>query len=135
MCTLVARYADEMNISSKGASGAAEGFARLDAACVAEGRDPAEVTRSVMTGVLVGETDAEVRDRVSVLMSLFGSEASDADAWLAERRNRWIIGTPDEARERVQSFAAAGTERIMLQTFLPRDLEMVRLLGRTLLGA
>jgi alkanesulfonate monooxygenase SsuD/methylene tetrahydromethanopterin reductase-like flavin-dependent oxidoreductase (luciferase family) len=98
--------------------------------CHAEGRDPAGLTRSIMTGVLVGESQADVRDRVAQLMDLFGSSTADADAWLEERRKRWIIGTPDEARERIDSFAAVGTERIMLQTFLPRDLDMVRLAGR-----
>ena len=38
---------------------------------------------------------------------------------------RWIMGTPEEARRRVAEFAAAGVERLMLQDFLPRDLEMV----------
>ena len=135
MCALVARYADEMNISSKGPAAVAQAFERLDDACRAEGRDPSDVTRSVMTGVLVGESETDVRDRVGQLMDLFGSNSEDADAWLDERRKRWIIGTPDEARERIESFAAAGTERIMLQTFLPRDLDMVRLIGRELLPA
>ena len=133
MCTLVARYADEMNISSKGVGAVGEAFERLDGACRAEGRDPSAVTRSIMTGVLVGESDGDVRDRVGQLMELFGASTADADAWLDERRKRWIIGTPDEARERIESFESARTERIMLQTFLPRDLEMVQLIGRTLL--
>ena len=132
MCALVARYADEMNISSRGPAEVAEAYGRLDDACHAEGRDPSHVTRSVMAGVLVGESEADVRDRVRQLMELFGSSTADADAWLDERRKRWIIGTPDEALERIESFAAVGTQRIMLQTFLPRDLEMVRLLGRSL---
>ena len=134
MCALVARYADEMNISSKGPAAVAEAFERLDDACRTEGRDPSEVTRSIMTGVLVGESETDVRDRVGELMDLFGSSSEDADAWLDERRGRWIIGTPDEARERIESFAHVGTERIMLQTFLPRDLDMVRLAARIFLS-
>jgi len=43
------------------------------------------------------------------------------------------MGTPDEARQRVAAIEAAGVERLMLQTFLPRDLEMVALLGETFL--
>jgi alkanesulfonate monooxygenase SsuD/methylene tetrahydromethanopterin reductase-like flavin-dependent oxidoreductase (luciferase family) len=84
-----------------------------------------------MTGVLVGRDGQEVRARVAALMEMFGSDAGggSADEWLAERRTRWIIGTPAEALERVNEFEAAGVERLMLQTFLPRDLEMVRLLG------
>jgi hypothetical protein len=39
------------------------------------------------------------------------------------------MGTPDEALERVATLEAAGVQRMMLQDFLPRDLDMVRLLG------
>ena len=40
------------------------------------------------------------------------------------------MGTPDEAWERIRALEAAGAQRIMFQDFLPRDLEMVRLIGR-----
>ncbi|CAN5821478.1 LLM class F420-dependent oxidoreductase [soil metagenome] len=136
MARLAAQYADELNISSAGPANASEAFARLDAACRDAGRDPAEVTRSATTGVLVGSDEAELRQRLTQLMRALGqAEDADADAWLAERRPRWIMGTPDEARERVAAMEAAGVQRLMLQTFLPRDLEMVRLLGEVLLSA
>jgi len=133
MAALVARYADELNISSASPERITVAYARLDAACRAAGREPTEVTRSAMTGVLVGETEDEVRGRVRALLAMIGDADGDADAWLADRRDRWVIGTPDQARARVSEFEAAGAQRIMLQTFLPRDLEMIRLLGRTLL--
>jgi F420-dependent oxidoreductase-like protein len=129
MARLVATYADELNISSSSPSQCAEAYARVDDACSTIGRDPRTVTRSVMTGVLVGRTDAEVRDRVGSLLEVLGTGEGDPDEWLGERRGRWIIGTPDEARAKVEEFAAAGAERVMLQDFLPRDLEMVSLLG------
>jgi len=128
LARLAARYADEINISSATTDTAAAGFARVRAACQEIGRDPQSVTGSAMTGVLVGRDQAEVRGRVGDLMGALGA-AGDAAEWLAERRKRWIMGTPDEARARSKSFEAAGVERLMLQTFLPRDLEMVRLLG------
>ena len=135
MVRLVARYADELNISSARPATAGEAFQRLDAACREVGRDPADVTRSAMTGVLVGRDEGEVRRRVGELMGLLGRGDADPDEWLAERRPRWIIGTPDEARERVATFEAAGVERLMLQDFLPRDLEMVGLLGEAFASA
>lgn len=134
MVALVARYADELNISSATPTAVAQAYARLRDACRASGRDPTAVTRSAMTGVLVGETEDEVRGRVKELLRMIGDDADgDPDEWLAERRDRWIIGTPDEARARAAEFEAAGAQRIMFQTFLPRDLEMIRLLGRTFL--
>lgn len=129
MAGLSARYADEMNISSASAERAAEAYRRLDAACRDIGRDPATVTRSAMTGVLVGRDGAEVRDRVAGLLQVIGSGTTDPDEWLADRHRRWIMGTPDQARARAKELADAGVERVMLQTFLPHDLDMVKLLG------
>ena len=57
-----------------------------------------------------------------------------ASEWLKARSARWIVGTPDEARAMVRRYADAGAERLMLQDFLPSDLEMVDLLGRELIG-
>lgn len=130
LLSLVARFADELNISSATPQRASDAFAGLDAACVAAGREPASVTRSAMTGVLLGESARDVRDRVRILLRDAFDEGEDADAWLAARQDRWIIGTPEEAHERVDRLARAGVQRVMLQDFLPRDLDMVRLAGR-----
>jgi F420-dependent oxidoreductase-like protein len=130
MAALVARYADEINSSSATPESVAPAFERVRQACRAAGRDPDTITYSAMTGVLVGQTEADVRQRVADLFALIGEPAgTDADTWLAERRKRWIMGTPDEARERVAALERAGVQRVMLQTFIPRDLDMVRLLG------
>ena len=127
---LVARYGDEFNLNSASPEDAPEAYARVRAACEEIGRDPNEVVYSAMTGVLVAETEGDLRARVADLLSALGQGETDGDAWLAERRRRWIMGTPDEAHERVQAFQERGTQRIMLQDFLPRDLDHVRLMGR-----
>ncbi|MGH2456811.1 MAG: TIGR03560 family F420-dependent LLM class oxidoreductase [Candidatus Limnocylindria bacterium] len=133
---LVARFADEFNLVSATAPAAREAYHRIRTACEAIGRDPAGVGLSAMTGVLIAETDAELKDRVRAQLAMTaGDQGRDAaDAWLAERRSRWIVGTLDEAAERVAELAAAGAQRIMLQDFLPRDLDMVRLMGRLAAG-
>jgi alkanesulfonate monooxygenase SsuD/methylene tetrahydromethanopterin reductase-like flavin-dependent oxidoreductase (luciferase family) len=74
-----------------------------------------------------------MRDRLRQQIAVVGSSSS-ADEWLAERRGRWIMGPPDQARARIEEFSAAGVQRLMLQDFLPRDLEMVSLLGRIAAG-
>lgn len=127
---LVARYGDEFNLNSASPEDAPEAYGRVRAACEDIGRDPNEVVYSAMTGVLVAETEGDLRARVADLLSALGQGETDGDAWLAERRRRWIMGTPDEAHERVQAFEERGTQRIMLQDFLPRDLDHVRLMGR-----
>jgi alkanesulfonate monooxygenase SsuD/methylene tetrahydromethanopterin reductase-like flavin-dependent oxidoreductase (luciferase family) len=131
---IAARYADEFNLSSSSPARAAEVGRELDEACQAIGRDPSTLARSTMAGVLVGRTREEVVEREQRLLAAFGADAEEGEAWLNERRNRWVYGTPDEARAQLQRFADAGIERIMLQDFLPWDLDMVDVMGEELVG-
>src|SRR6187397_2231024 len=90
---LAARYADEFNLSSSSPPRAAEVGLALDEACRAIGRDPATLARSTMSGVLVGRTRDEVAAREQSLLKAFGDELDDGEAWLEERRARWVYGT------------------------------------------
>jgi F420-dependent oxidoreductase-like protein len=130
LARLVATWADEFNRQSATPDRLREAYGRIAAACAAAGRDPDTVVRSAMVGALVAETEQDLRDRVRDQIAFMDDGNLDAEAWLAERTGRWIIGTPDAARERIEALAAAGAQRIMLQDFLPHDLDMVALLGR-----
>ena len=132
---IAARWADEFNLSSTSPDGAVEKYARLDAAVRAIGRDPATLTKSAMVGTLIGRTPEEVRDRERALMAAFGGADEDSEAWFATRRPRWIRGTPDEARAMARRFEEAGVERLVLQDFVPLDLDMIDLAGEVLVNA
>jgi alkanesulfonate monooxygenase SsuD/methylene tetrahydromethanopterin reductase-like flavin-dependent oxidoreductase (luciferase family) len=131
---VAARYADEFNLSSSSPEIAREKQAQIDQACRDAGRDPASLTRSAMVGTLIGRDSAEVARRADALLSEFGQPPKDGLTWLEPRRQRWIMGTPDEARAMVERFAEAGIERIMLQDFLPRDLDHIDLMAQELIG-
>ena len=131
---LGARYADEYNLSSASPERAAEVREKLDEACRAIGRDPETLARSTMAGVLVGRTEDEVVERERTLIKAFGADAETGEAWLEERRSRWVYGTPEQARAQIQRYAEAGIERIMLQDFIPWDLDMVDVMGDELVG-
>ena len=130
---LAARYADEYNASGSSPAEVATINANLDAACLAIGRDPKSITRSVMTGILIGRDPAELAARVEAQMDMFGGGV-DGRAWLEARHGRWVTGTFPEARAVVQAFSDAGAERLMLQDFLPRDLEHVAVMGEFIAG-
>ena len=130
---LATRYAEEFNLSSASGPDKVRAVnAALDAACQAIGRDPATLTRSAMVGVLIGRSDGEMQDRTNAMIRTLGDDA-DED-WLSEREQRWITGTPDRARETVDRLAAAGVQRIMLQDFLPWDLDMIDVMGEVLVN-
>jgi F420-dependent oxidoreductase-like protein len=128
---IAARYADEFNLSSSSPDKAREKFAGLTAACEAIGRDPSTIARSTMAGVLIGRDEAEVERRKADLLTAFGNDAGGED-WFDAREPRWILGTPDQAKAMVDRFAEAGAERLMLQDFIPRDLEMIDLMAEVL---
>ena len=88
-----------------------------------------------MAGVLIGRDEAEVA-RAAERRSLEAFGADDGeDDWLEERRDRWITGTPDEARAHGPPVRRRpGVERIMLQDFLPWDLDMIDVMGEVLVG-
>ncbi len=130
---IAARWSDEYNLSSTGPEKAAVTFAKLDDACRAIGRDPASIGRSAMAGTLIGRTAAEVAAREADLLGAFGADA-EGDDWLEERRERWIVGTPDEARAMARRFAAAGIQRLVLQDFIPWDLDHIDAMGEILVG-
>ena len=128
-----ARYADEFNVTSSGPERVADRFTLLDEACRAIERDPGTIVHSAMVGTVIGSDQAELAIRKRALLSAV-TTVEAGEEWFAARQERWIIGTPDDARAMVRRFADAGVERLMLQDFLPWDLDMVDLLGRELIG-
>jgi alkanesulfonate monooxygenase SsuD/methylene tetrahydromethanopterin reductase-like flavin-dependent oxidoreductase (luciferase family) len=129
---IAAKYADEFNLSSARPETAGAKYAALAETCRAAGRDPATMARSAMAGVLIGANEREVAQREKALLEAL--EVKAGGGWLEERKTRWVVGTPDEARAMLARFAEAGVERIMLQDFVPRDLRMIELMGRELVG-
>ncbi len=129
---LAARYADEFNITSADPAMVADKMAQLDDACRAIGRDPSSIRRSAMVGTMIAaDPDRLAARKQALLAELTPDEA--AEDWFTTREQRWIFGTPDQARAKIAEFAAAGVERLMFQDFLPRDLAMIDELGAELI--
>jgi alkanesulfonate monooxygenase SsuD/methylene tetrahydromethanopterin reductase-like flavin-dependent oxidoreductase (luciferase family) len=131
---LAAAWADEFNLTSSSPERAAERFRLLDDTLRAESRDPRTLVHSAMVGTVIGRGDADLTRRGEALAKAFGQDPAKAAELLDGRRNRWIVGTPDDARAMVRRYADAGVERLMLQDFLPLDLEMVDLMAEELIG-
>lgn len=131
---LAARHADEYNTVMATVEEVAEIRKGLDAACEAEGRDPATLPLSMMTGWLVGADREDLRERASRLSEWKG-EDGDGEAFLANLRASAVHGTPDQAIAQLQELEAAGLTRIMGQHLLHRDLAAVELMGRQIAPA
>lgn len=120
-----ARLADGWNCPF--AAELAQRSRELDAACVAAGRDPRSLTRSVYALAAVGRSEDEARRRAgkaSAMARLFG-----------DVEQRHVFGTPERAAARLRALAAAGAEDVALH--LAGDhaerLDTIALLGREVL--
>jgi F420-dependent oxidoreductase-like protein len=131
---LAARYATEVNTLGAPNEELRERKAALDRACAEAGRDPETLGFSVMTTCFLGETEADVRERVARFLAVRGGDA-DPDAVTAERRDRWLVGTVDEVVERLEELAALGVTRVLLQHLNHDDDPMVALAGSRLVPA
>ena len=100
--------------------------ATLDRACAEAGRDPATLGYSVMTACFLGETHADVADRVTRFLAIRGDD-TDPEALIAERRNRWLVGTVDDVADRIAELRDIGVTRVFLQHLNHSDDEMVGL--------
>ena len=123
---LAARYATEVNTLGAANDELRERKAALDRACVEAGRDPASLDYSVMTTCYLGETHADVVDRVAGFLAIRGDDA-DPSALIGERRDRWLVGTVDEVAERLRELADIGVSRVYLQHLNHSDDEMIGL--------
>jgi len=118
---LVARYASEWNAVYISASEFSQLNTQLDALVSAQGRPPASVRRSLMTGCYFGRTAAEVQGKVK------GRSISDL------RERGVIVGTGPEVVDQLGRLAEAGVQRVMLQWLDLDDLDGLEAMAKSVL--
>jgi len=129
--TIAAREASEWNTGAPNAATFAAMSAALDERCRELGRDPAEISRSLVKGCVVGRDAADLRDRAVRLAEVVPwLRGGDADAILARARGRWFVGTTEELVAQMRPFAAAGVDLFLVQHFLLDDREELELVAR-----
>ena len=118
---LAARFADEWNGVLSPPATIRERNDRLDALLREHGRQPGAVRRSLMTNIVFGRDDAEVRRKL---------DGRDGAAMVARG---FLVGTADAVVEQIGAFAAAGVERIMLQWLQLDDVDGLEALAKRVL--
>jgi F420-dependent oxidoreductase-like protein len=124
---MAAEYADEYNTVFATVAEVAARRERVARACETAGRPALPV--SLMTGLLVGEDERELRQRAQRLAAKMGA---DADALLSDPPSGWIVGTVERAAQQLHELRDAGVHRVMCQQLVHEDLEAVALLGERL---
>jgi alkanesulfonate monooxygenase SsuD/methylene tetrahydromethanopterin reductase-like flavin-dependent oxidoreductase (luciferase family) len=121
---LVARYADDCNLF-----GDRETIRRklevLERHCEDVGRDPAEITKTRLGGLVIAPTMAEAEAR--------GAEAAARRGLdLGAYRQYALIGDPDAVREQAHAYLDAGLDGLLFNMPNSHELDPVELAGTTL---
>jgi alkanesulfonate monooxygenase SsuD/methylene tetrahydromethanopterin reductase-like flavin-dependent oxidoreductase (luciferase family) len=127
-----ARWADEYNTIFSTPDECAARREKLSRACEREGREP--IPLSLMTACAIGRDEAEGRERIRRRLERAG-QTVDPDTYKEQRGAAAILGTLEEAAQRLRDYERAGVERVMLQHLDHQDLDMVELIGRELAPA
>lgn len=123
---LVARYAAEWNAVYLTPTDFSRSSAHLDDLLKIKKRQPADVRRSLMTGCIFGKDRAEVQRKVA--QRTHNQQSSD------ELRQRGLlVGDSVELRDQLETLAAAGVQRVMLQWLDLDDLEGLQSLAKSIL--
>ncbi|MHB8646411.1 MAG: TIGR03560 family F420-dependent LLM class oxidoreductase [Thermomicrobiales bacterium] len=118
---LAARYGDEYVLGLGTVAECRATRERLDRDCEAAGRDPHAVSLALFAGVCVAETEREVERTLARLQEGARPHMQNLDTW--------VLGTPEQAAERLRDLAAAGVGRLMFSVDHDLHREMVTLLG------
>lgn len=134
---LVARYADEWNMTTNSPAYYLERSERLAAQCRHVDRDPATIRRSVAVGILVWRSSEEFERRSLAIQRLIPQLAAVSMSEMPEavRSVGWVCGRPDEIVQQLQELAAVGIDRVMLQHHDFDDESVLDLMAREVLPA
>ncbi len=127
---LAAEYADEWNGVFLPPEDYAERNERLDELLVEAGRDPGDVTRSLMTAVVFGRDETEV-DRLVEAHPMIEADSTDE---IDPEEHPVVVGTGDEIAAQLEQLETAGADRVMLQWLDLDDLERMEAMADAILG-
>jgi F420-dependent oxidoreductase-like protein len=100
---------------------------KLDEYLTMQGRNPREITRTLMTGCIFGSDHADVESKVNLRTKGLRTTSN-----LLERG--MVVGTAEEIITQCQQFAEAGVERIMLQWLDLDDIKGLEAMASGILG-
>jgi F420-dependent oxidoreductase-like protein len=134
---LAARYADEWNGVFLSPDAFRERSATLDGLLRDAGRQPADVRRTLMTGVFFGRDREALGQKLAPLAARdpeLAGKSTDELATILRADGSRIVGTPDMVAEQIAAFESAGVAELMLQWLDQDDIEGLRAFGEVARG-
>ena len=121
---LVAQYADACNLFGDAAT-IRHKLDVLEQHCKEIGRDPSEITKTRLGGLVIRPTHEEAERAGADLKAARGL----SEEWY---RMSQLVGEPDEIGEKAQEFLDAGLDGLIFNMWGVQELEPVALAGQTL---
>jgi alkanesulfonate monooxygenase SsuD/methylene tetrahydromethanopterin reductase-like flavin-dependent oxidoreductase (luciferase family) len=126
---LVARYAEQWNVTTASAETFSAANQHLDGLCTAVGRVPGTVERSIACGVLVGSNASDLAARAERMRRCVPQVSSVE----AAREMGWLVGTADEVVTQLRGLAAVGVQWAALGHYDVADVSTLELLAHSVL--
>jgi alkanesulfonate monooxygenase SsuD/methylene tetrahydromethanopterin reductase-like flavin-dependent oxidoreductase (luciferase family) len=130
---LVARFADEWNVTTGSVDAYQKMSGQLDGLCRDIGRDPRDIRRSVATGVLIGRDPDDLHARAERMRRCIPPLADARDVLESARQMGWLVGTPQTVRDRLSELQVAGVDRVMVGHYDVANVGTLELLAETVL--
>ncbi|MGQ0602575.1 MAG: TIGR03560 family F420-dependent LLM class oxidoreductase [Anaerolineales bacterium] len=128
---IVAEHATEWNCTYFGPEAFQQKSRVLDAHCIAIGRDPRTLRRSVMLPFVIARDDATLRDRIRAHHAM--TPEYIPATWEEWRAAGFIGGSPAQVVDQLKAFEAVGVARFMLQHNNLGDFDSLELLASDVL--
>ena len=116
---LVAEYGDACNVFAGDVDQFKHLMRILQGHCDDVGRDFSEITKTTMRRIVIGDTDAEAREKL------------EAAGVPEQVRPMFLAGSPDHVATKVQELVDAGVEGLTVGMLEAHNLDEVRRLGET----
>ncbi|MDQ6710417.1 MAG: LLM class F420-dependent oxidoreductase [Candidatus Dormibacteraeota bacterium] len=132
LLAIVAKYADEWNSHAATPDAYRAKCAKLEEHCRHVGRDPDQIHRSWMGGVLIASDQRQLAERARWLKSFLTvlTDVPDDQVVATLRAKAWLAGTPEEIANQLGEWSAVGMQRVMLQYYDLNDLDSLALLAQ-----
>jgi F420-dependent oxidoreductase-like protein len=132
---LAARYANVWNAIGLEPATFRERSARLDELLVAQGRQPADVRRTMMTSQIIAPDRATLEQKLRRQAPPELADRSLDELLQAQRQDGWykLVGTPEMVAGQLAACQDAGVEELMLQWFDLDDMAGLRAFAEQIL--
>jgi alkanesulfonate monooxygenase SsuD/methylene tetrahydromethanopterin reductase-like flavin-dependent oxidoreductase (luciferase family) len=128
---IVARCADEWNVTTASAEQYATATSQLDRMCAEVGRNPREILRSAAMGFLIGRNNSELQQHLERMRQVVPPLQQMADA----DRMGWLVGLPEKIVEHLKGLEKVGVERAILGHYDVADLSALELIAAEVMPA